>query len=273
MVEPRVIPFAFPGLPAVRCVFMTRQGGLSEAPYNEANISYEVGDDHDRVLANRKGLRSLLGFESATELKQVHGPVMVFDPTPGSFCAPGEAPAALEEADGVTTTRPGHALVIKTADCQPLMLAHAGGGHIAALHVGWRGNRLGFPATGVRAFCEHYGLDPAEVLAVRGPSLGPAASEFVNFADEWGAAFEGSYDVVSQCVDLWAMTREQLLEAGLLEKHVFSLDLCTHSLRDLFFSYRRRGTTGRMANLIWISGHASAGDWSRMETTGRGNVR
>ena len=49
------------------------------------------------------------------------------------------------------------------------------------------------------------------------------------------------------------LTRDQLLEAGLPDEGIFGLDLCTASMPDSFFSYRRNGICGRQANVIWIA--------------------
>ena len=46
---------------------------------------------------------------------------------------------------------------------------------------------------------------------------------------------------------------EKLLEAGLPDEGIFGLDLCTASMPDSFFSYRRDGICGRQANVIWIA--------------------
>lgn len=241
----RYIPFAFPGLDSVGCAFGLR--GRGEGPFGGANISFEVGDDPARVRANRRALKDELGFGHWQEVHQVHGPQMIFDPEPGDL----EAPGALE-ADGLATATPGQALVVKTADCQPILLAHRDGRHIAALHAGWRGNVLEFPATGVRDFCGEYGLSASDVLAVRGPSLGPGMSEFTNFDSEFGPDFERWRVPGSDRVNLWRMTRDQLVSAGLRPENIFSVDLCTMSLPELFFSYRRDKTCGRQASLIWI---------------------
>jgi len=158
----------------------------------------------------------------------------------------------MQEADGMATSRPGLGLLIKTADCQALLLAHASGRHVAALHVGWRGNRVDYPGKGVREFCARYGLNPAELSAVRGPSLGPAAAEFVNFTAEWGPKFLPWFDTGRQTMDLWRLTRHQLEAAGLLPERIFSLDLCTYSLPDILFSYRRDKQCGRQGSVIWM---------------------
>lgn len=246
---PFAIPFAFPGVANVRCAFGTRIGGYSPSPFDHANVSLDVGDDPAKVVANRQAMQRELGFAHWQELRQVHGVGMVFDPEPGDI-----AKGPVAEGDGLATATPGQALVIKSADCQPILLAHRSGKYVAALHVGWRGNVQGFPLLGAKAFCERYSLDPADVLAVRGPSLGPSASEFSDFEREFGPDFKDHYDPTTKTVNLWLLTRHQLRKAGLKPGNIFQIDLCTNSLADTFFSYRRREKTGRQASLIWIRG-------------------
>lgn len=232
------IPFTFPGLPSVGCAFQTRPGG---------NISFAVGDDPAAVRCNRQALLRELGLDAFVELKQVHGDTLLFEPP----TTPLEDDATLE-ADAHATSRPGVALMIKTADCQPILLAHTSGKYVAAIHAGWRGNRMGLPTTAVTRFCEHYGLSPRDVLAVRGPSLGPASAEFVNFAREWGQDYAPWFTPGTSTMDLWSLTRHQLREAGLIDAHIFGLDLCTASMPDMFFSYRQDKNCGRQASLVWI---------------------
>ncbi len=247
-----VIPFAFPCLQRIRCAFQTRlkagcRPGGQQSPHDWGTVAHAPDIAREEVLANRKQLQEQLGFAWWQECRQVHGDAMVFDPEPAS-----SEQNATQEADGMATSRAGQALVIKTADCQPLLVAHESQEYVAALHVGWRGNRMGFVQSGVKRFCERYGIAPAECYAVRGPSLGPGASEFVNFAFEWGAGFERYYDADRETVDLWRLTREQLQEAGVLPERIFGVDLCTYSLHDHFFSYRREKRGGRQASCIWI---------------------
>lgn len=251
------IPFVFPGLPQVRASFTTRLGGVSRPPFSEANLSWEVGDDEAAVRENRRGLQRALGFSAWAEARQVHGNDVLIEPEPA---AAGQQPCT--EADGLAASRPGLALVVKTADCQPILLAHAGGRHVAALHCGWRGNRGDFPRQGAEAFCMAYDLDPQDLFAVRGPSLGPAASEFIHFDREWGEEFQPYYDPETRTMDLWRLTRDQLVRAGLRPERIFSLDLCTYTLPELFFSYRRAKTTGRQAGLIWIVDQPSGGSFA-----------
>ncbi|MDR2076909.1 MAG: polyphenol oxidase family protein [Desulfovibrio sp.] len=236
---PPLIPFAFPGLPGVRCLFGTALTG---------NLSLDTAGDPaqaDAVRAARRRLFQDCGLSAWAELRQTHGDVFLLDPEPTD---PETLPA--READGQCTQRAGLGLLIKTADCQPLLLASAAGTAIAALHVGWRGNVRNFPAKGVAAFCRACGISPAEVLAARGPSLGPGAAEFIHFGQEWGPSFLPWFDPERRTMDLWSLTRSQLTEAGIPPGNIFSLDLCTRSLPGLFFSHRRRDS-GRQISLIW----------------------
>ncbi len=242
-----MIPFAFPGLPGVGAAFGGADGnGAGEDASGEGNIAFGAGDDPARVLANRMEMRTRLGFSSWHSLRQIHGAEMVFEPEAMDLSAP-----SIHEGDGLATAMPGKALIVKTADCQPILLAHASGEYVGALHVGWRGNVQRFPVSGVRDFCSHYGIKPQDVLAVRGPSLGPSAAQFTNFAKEFGSRFERFFDSRTQTVDLWRLTRFQLQEAGILDRNIFGIDLCTYSLKT-FFSYRRNKTTGRQASVVWI---------------------
>lgn len=245
------IPFAFPGVPQVRCAFQTRPGGVSLGEFGGGNIAFTVQDKPEHVIANRRSMLEGLrpqGMTAWAELMQVHGDGFVFEPEAVACETPVTA-----EGDGMATARPGLGLLIKTADCQPILIAHKSGAYIAAMHAGWRGNRCDFPITGVARFCERYGLEPRDLLAVRGPSLGPGKAEFVNFDKEWGDPYLPWFDASNKTMDLWGLTRHQLERAGLLPRNIYGLDICTASNNEQFFSYRCARRSGRQASLVWIA--------------------
>ena len=245
------IPFVFPGVLQVRCAFQTRTGGVSLGEFGGGNIAFTVQDKPEHVIANRRSMLEGLrpqGMTAWAELMQVHGDGFVCEPEAVACETPVTA-----EGDGMGTARPGLGLLIKTADCQPILIAHKSGAYIAAMHAGWRGNRCDFPITGVARFCERYSLDPRDLLAVRGPSLGPGKAEFVNFDKEWGAPYLPWFDASSKTMDLWGLTRHQLERAGLLPRNIYGLDICTASNNEQFFSYRCARRSGRQASLVWIA--------------------
>lgn len=239
------LPFHFPGLPHIQAVFTTRLGGQGKGNFSSANLSFEVGDEETSVQKNRKQLRKQLGIAQLGELKQVHGTKIHFLNTP-------HLPPYPPEGDALATGQSGLALLVKVADCQPVLIAHKWKKLVAALHVGWRANRSQAIVQWIKAICQHYQVEAQDLLAVRGPSLGPGQAEFVNFTQEWGADFIPYFNPRNQTMNLWDLTREQLKQAGLQEQNIFGLDLCTASCPELFFSYRREQICGRQAGLIWI---------------------
>lgn len=245
-----VLPFSFPGLDKVGCIFQMRaaESPLSACPpeLSGGTIVYRDDIPDETVLDNRRALLRAAGVTSFAEAGQVHGDDMLFDPEPSTL-----ERTRLAKADGLATSLPGMALMIKTADCQPVLIAHKSGQYICALHVGWRGDRQLFPFTGVRRFCDHYKIRPQDCLAVRGPSLGPARAEFIHYAAEWGGYFYKYLDLRNSTMDLWSMTRDQLAQAGIPARNICGIDICTAS-SEQFFSYRRNKNCGRQASLIWI---------------------
>lgn len=242
------IPFVFPGVPNVRCAFQTRTGGVSVGPWAGGNIGYGVGDNPEHVAANREDLRLTLGLDTLVDVHQVHGVTTIMEPDPAQSTREDFTPV---HADGMATSMARKGLLVKSADCQPILLAHESGRFVAGIHAGWQGNRQSYPQVAVKDLCSHFNVAPESLLAVRGPSLGPASAEFVNFNSEWGPDFARWYSNHNRTMDLWLLARDQLLEAGLLPQRIFSLDLCTASL-DIFYSYRRDKITGRQGSIIYM---------------------
>lgn len=247
------VAFRFPGLAGVSCLFTTRRGGQSLPPYDEANLSFDVGDEPAHVSANRRALAESVALRGFCELKQVHGDVLHLEPAPTPLETFATTASSLE-GDALATSAPGLALCIKTADCQPVLLAHESGRFVAALHVGWRGNVINLPGSAVARLRARYGCAPRELFAVRGPSLGPTQAQFLRFAEEFGEDFMPFFDRRTETVDLWRLTRSQLEAAGLEPGRIFGIDRCTRSNPEEFFSYRAARTTGRMMALVWRDG-------------------
>lgn len=246
-----MIRFKFPEISAVTCLFLgSSSGGVNDL---DGNISFETGDDPEKVESSRIRLAAALESEGVVnwaECRQVHQDTIITEPAPTEKFA---AAASLPIADGLMTSIPNLALMIKTADCQPVLLAHCSGKFVMALHVGWRGNQIGFIQKAVARFCAQYGILPSDVFACRGPSLGPMHSEFVNFEKEWGDKFLPWFSPATRRMNLWKLTQAQLRDAGLPFDNIYEIDICTFENRDFWFSYRRNRQTGRQASLIWTS--------------------
>jgi hypothetical protein len=229
-------------LPGASVVFSTRQGGVSEGPYESLNLGILTDDVPERVSENRAILAGEVGVDPSRIAMgwQVHGTELrEWDdaPAPGGYAAPG---AELPRVDGHLSSRPGVGLLVLVADCLPVALA--GGGRVAMVHCGWRGLAGGILERALERFEE----PPAAAI---GPGIGGCCYEVGEevlgaFADLEGAA-EG------RMLDLRMVARRKLEAGGV--RHVEDVALCTSCRSDLFFSHRRDGgVTGRQAGLAWI---------------------
>ena len=88
-----------------------------------------------------------------------------------------EAPGKTLEGDALMTNVPGLLLVIRTADCLPVLLVDEENRAVAAVHCGWRGTEKRILEKTVKAMDEAYGSTLKGMLAALGPCIGPACYE------------------------------------------------------------------------------------------------
>lgn len=236
-------------LPAAQVLFTTRRGGFSEGPFASLNLGRLTADEPEAVQRNRAKLHHEVGVAPAL-IRQVHGTTVRRIhalPVEGMMPLPDEG-LQLPEADGQATPLREVAPMVMTADCLPIALA--GERAVAMLHAGWRGLAGGIVATGVQALRE-LGVD-GPIEAAIGPGAGPCCYEV---GEEVHAEFAelGPHVRHGRNLDLKAIARDRLEQAGVAGVH--DIGLCTMcSEETLFFSHRRdHGITGRQAGLAWLS--------------------
>ena len=165
------------------------------------------------------------------------------------------------EADGIVTADRSVALVVRVADCAPVLLADRRTGVVAAVHAGWRSTMQGIVAAAVERLSAESGSPPADLMAAIGPSLGTCCGEMgEEVVDAFRVAGHDQSALGRWFIrapgkrphfDLWAANREQLEKAGLPADAIHVAGLCTRTYPDIFHSYRAAGTNaGRMAAVI-----------------------
>ena len=144
-----------------------------------------------------------------------------------------------------------------TADCLPVILAVPGASAVAIAHAGWRGTLEGVVQETVRELCAVAGAEPHEILAAIGPSIGRCCSRSgARCTRRFTSAGERrTTRRILEKSDPWRLDLQtanllQLREAGVRSSNVAIVQLCTCCRKDLFFSYRRDGRTGRMLNFV-----------------------
>lgn len=232
----------WPAPPNVRALTTTRHGGHGAGAYASFNLATHVGDAAAVVAANRKLLDEHVPAPPRW-LTQVHG----------TRCVDVETAADGAEADASFARSSRRSCAVLTADCLPVLLCDAGGTVVAAAHAGWRGLAAGV----LEATVASMRVPGPSLLAWLGPAIGPAAFEvgaevraqFVSDDARADGAFLPHGEGKWLC-DLYALARLRLARLGI--ERIGGGGFCTASDRDRFFSYRRDGSTGRMATLIWL---------------------
>jgi YfiH family protein len=226
--------------PNIDCVhgFSTRHGGLSELNFSSLNLGGSE-DNQTTILANRKlALENLnLSIDNLCNLKQVHGNKVNI------------AKVGQQEGDALVSNQPNLVLGISIADCYPILFYDYENKVIGAAHAGWRGTVGKIVETTLQEMVK----------------LG-AKSESIKVAIGQGICqnkFEVGIEVIEQfeqagfpnsCwkenkIDLIACNKHVLLQNGISEKNIWSMNRCT--FEPDFFSYRQdSGVTGRMWAVI-----------------------
>jgi YfiH family protein len=208
-------------------VFSTRQGGVSDGPFESLNLGRMVGDEPERVDENRRRLCEQVGADPARIAmnRQQHS-ATVHRAVAGSRGVPG---------DGLWSDTPGDPMLALAADCLTIAIARLNGDRpgLAVLHAGWRGLLEDIVEEGCGV------LGGRRLAAAIGPAIGPCCYEVgpevaEPFTDRYGPGL-----MHGRRLDLWAAAERALRAGGcgLVER----FDLCTSCNPDLFFSERRTG--------------------------------
>ncbi len=263
--------------------FSTRQGGASDA-YGEGalNLGFTRDDQRSSVEKNRAAFLKALGAVDRrgkpwplVTLKQVHSPAIHHVTS---------VPVAPLVGDGLITKHPGIVLAVQAADCVPVLVVDPEHRAVGAFHAGWRGTLARIVERGIGEMRRCFGSRPEQMRAAIGPAIHRCCYEV---SDELRDRFESQFayaadlfeDVVESDpvrerypllfltarapghhdlgrkphLDLIEANRRQLLDAGLLMRHIEASRLCTSCHTKTLFSHRgEKGKTGRMMAAVGI---------------------
>jgi YfiH family protein len=165
-------------------------------------------------------------------MKQVHGPDVKMAEGPGVY-----------ECDGLFTRSSDLALVVRTADCLPLVFYSEKERALGVVHMGWRSAAGGI--------LENTGFDLSSFSCVAGVGLRSCCyrvgDDFLR--NDRLKTFvtrrkEGHY------FDPVDFARRSLIRNGLRESGFFDTGICSHCSPEKFHSHRRNGTPDRTLSFI-----------------------
>ncbi|MCT8764497.1 peptidoglycan editing factor PgeF [Glaesserella parasuis] len=225
----------------------TREGGVSQAPFDSLNLGDHVTDDPQSVQTNREILQEQGNLPHfPLYLTQTHSTRVLRLPYEQNDI----------EADAVYTNQANQVCLVMTADCLPVLFCSKDGKEIAAAHAGWRGLCDGV----LEATVAEFECKPENICVWLGPAIGPTAfqvgedviEQFCAFDPQAREAFVADEYMSGKFLgNLYQIARQRLNKLGITE--IAGGDYCTYCDAEQFFSYRRDKVTGRMATLIWRS--------------------
>lgn len=186
-------------------------------------------------------------FPTIVEMNQVHDTslAIIDEKTPHA--------AKITGTDGLITNRKNIALMIKTADCLPVILYDPKQEAIAALHAGWQGLTKGILQNAVNAMISQYNTNPNDVMAHIGPCVHECCYTFsdkpsqANLPD-WKKFINNSDGLWR--INLPGFAQEQLIKLGLDPGNIQKDDSCTHHNEDSWYSYSRQKKTKEPTGLM-----------------------
>lgn len=234
--------------------FSTRNGGVSESPYNSFNFGFHVDDNPAYVLRNREILAKELNvpLNSWVLADQIHGNnVEVVD---DSDCGKGSYKLndAIRNTDGLITNKPNILIAALFADCVPLFFLAKKNLTFAISHAGWKGTVGNIAAKTIQAF-QNQSIPLEEIEVVIGPSICgqcyEVSEQVIKHVPDTYSSVYSRLDS-SYFLNLKELNYAQLIEAGIQSSNIYVSKYCTaHDSQ--FFSHRRDDNkTGRMIGFI-----------------------
>jgi hypothetical protein len=237
----------------VGMVITTRDGGVSEPPYQSFNLAYHVGDQPAVVHANRLLLAKSMGLELSQLcfMEQVHGTEVV-------EVSPGIKPPT---CDAMITNHSQLALLVMTADCVPILFYDPQNKAIGVAHAGWKGTVGRIAAKTLVQMKNRYGTNSENLLVYFGPSIRECCYEIGDIVKQ---AVIANFSAHQQYLftrngktyfDLIRCNRDVLIEMGVNPQHIVQNKVCVACHSKHYFSYRAAdGITGRQVTGLWMKG-------------------
>lgn len=227
--------------------FTDRHDGVSEGPWDSLNLGTSNGDDPDRVARNLALVAEAFDADpvSVVRMSQFHGNEV-------HIVRPGHD-GSVPHVDALVTDVPGVTLLVRVADCVPVVLVAPGDGVVGVAHAGREGVANGVAVRAAEAMWE---LGAGTIEAWIGPRACARCYEVpAQMCDRVGSVVESARTVTWQgtpSLDLGAGLVEQLAQAGVRVTDIADhRPACTIEGADDYFSYRRQGQrSGRLGALV-----------------------
>lgn len=169
-------------------------------------------------------------------LHQIHSEIIHWTDKEGCLCG-----------DGLITDSEELMLVVKTADCMPILLYEQEGKTIAAVHMGWK--------SGVKGILSNLPSNLSAYRILAGPALRPCCyevgEEFLNYTPFEGCLTpRGELQAKKFTLDPIPFMKKSLFPRGVKEENFLDAGICSFCSPLLLPSYRRTKNKERTFSFI-----------------------
>lgn len=243
-----------------KAIFTTRNGGVSDFPYDTLNLSFQRSDRKENVIKNFEILAKNIGIpmDYMVLASQVHGSkITVVDKNHGGMGITKKRDFG--DTDGLVTADTNVALITFHADCVPIYLFDSSKKVIGLVHSGWRSTLQNISAKAVGVMKDKFNCKSSDINAVIGPCIRKCCFEvgkevyesFANVFPDYTKAFKRCGDKWN--IDLTYIITNTLLCEGLNLSNISDVKMCTVCKKELFFSHRGgHGISGTGAALFMM---------------------
>lgn len=159
-------------------------------------------------------------------------------------------------ADGLITNIPHQYLLIRTADCTPVLFTDVRHRAVGAVHSGREGTRKNIAGKAASLMQSEYGIRASDLIAWIGAGICVNHYEVSpQIEAEFHASLNGmgiaSSTTRQRHLDIRLSIFRQLLHAGIPFKNIEQIHDCTWE-SESYFSFRRDGTKNRQINIVGI---------------------
>jgi polyphenol oxidase len=249
--------------PEIKHFISTRANGVSKTPFDSLNLGYHTADRNSNVKINWTILSDAtqISLDSFVIARQVHqGGVVVAGQSTlrGAWANPE---FEIKNTDAFITNEKNTCLIVKVADCVPILIFDPEKHVIAAIHAGWRGTVESVTANTINKLIIEFKSNPENLVVGIGPSIGPCCYETGTDVEKavlmkWGTTdqFLVKSGVTSKFYfDLWYANRFELLRLGVKSENIETAGICSKCNSEMYFSSRASGgITGRFCAGIMI---------------------
>lgn len=224
---------------------------------DNGNMAFVNGNNQE-VLSNITQFLSSfdISVSQCVFAEQIHGGGIAIVDENTKYREATDTVKYISGVDALITKDKNRCLIIKTADCVPLILFDPIKKIVGIVHAGWRGTLENISGETVVTMKLTFKSNPKDLLVAVGPSIGP--KDYFVKEDVWSKFEAGGlgdflkYQSPNQwLLDLNGLNIKQLMDSGVNTNNIEVSGISTYSSSE-FFSFRRNESMGHFITGVML---------------------